>query len=148
MIVADTSTLIILGRLNRLDILQVLFGEVYIPKTVYEEAVENTKWEEQKRSILIAIQDKVILIGDDYLPDVSLRRRLGEGEKGVLLLALARRADAVILDDKKAANEAREMGLFVIDTAQILRIATQRNLIASYEDVLAALAEMGIYLPR
>lgn len=62
MIISNSSPLIVLGRLNRLDILQTLFGEVYIPGAVYRETVEETKLASQREAILKAIASRYLLV--------------------------------------------------------------------------------------
>jgi predicted nucleic acid-binding protein len=38
-LVADSSALILLATIDKLDILDILFGDVVIPKSVYDEIV-------------------------------------------------------------------------------------------------------------
>jgi len=67
MIVADTSPLIVLGRLNRLDILKSLFGKVTIPTPVYQESVIESTFSLQRDSIQKAIKDGVILVAESTI---------------------------------------------------------------------------------
>ena len=63
MIVADTSPLIVLGRLNRLDILKALFGTIIIPDAVYQEAVVESTFPLQRIPILRAIDEHYLCCG-------------------------------------------------------------------------------------
>ena len=56
MIVSNSSPLIALSRINRLNIFASLFGKVHIPLSVYQETVHETKLIEQRDRILAAIQ--------------------------------------------------------------------------------------------
>ena len=38
-VLCDAGPLIVLGKLNRLDLLAGLYGQVHIPRTVYDEVV-------------------------------------------------------------------------------------------------------------
>jgi len=55
--------------------------------------------------------------------------------------------DAVI-DDKRARNEAKELGFFPSFTSDIIKAAEKRNLIDSYDDVMKQLHQLGVYLPE
>lgn len=73
---------------------------------------------------------------------------MGKGERGALSLALELQPDFVILDDKKARNEATALGLIPILTADVLQLAVERQIILSYQAVMAELAQHQIYLPE
>ena len=147
MIVADTSPLIVLGRLNRLDILRELFGTIVIPSIVYQEAVVGSKFQLQRESILRAIEEEVILVKEPTI-EHEFNRRLDAGEMGVLHLALEIQANALIMDDRKARNEAKEMGFMLFYTTDILKGAERKGLIDSYIEIVKQLASMKIYLPE
>lgn len=65
------------------------------------------------------------------------------------MLNLAREIDAraIIMDDKKARNEAKELKFSLFYTTDILRGAEQRGLLTSYADIMVQLRAMSIYLP-
>ena len=110
MIVANSSPLIVLGRINRFDIIEILFGQIYIPDAVYRETVIETSLEQQRRAILTAIEATIIIVVEPSIA-YSFNRRLDPGEKDVLKLAIERKASGIIIDDRKARNEAQELGL-------------------------------------
>jgi len=66
----------------------------------------------------------------------------------VLKLALEKQAEAIIIDDKKARNEAIEMGFTLFYTSDILKGAAKRNLIDSYSKISAQLVDIQIFLPE
>jgi len=66
-IVANSSPLIALGRIQRFDIINTLFGQIYIPTTVYRETVIETSFEEQRNTILSAIENSTIVIVSQQL---------------------------------------------------------------------------------
>ncbi len=47
-VVADASTLIGLSRIEQLDLLGHLFGEVVVPQSVYNEVVSESKYSSEK----------------------------------------------------------------------------------------------------
>lgn len=146
MIVADSSPLIVFARINRLDILKAFFSEVYIPASVYQEVVVETIVQQQRDTLTSAIVAATIIVRDPTMT-FSFTRRLGKGEQGVLNLAREIDARAIIMDDKKARNEAKELKFSLFYTTDILRGAEQRGLLTSYADIMVQLRAMSIYLP-
>jgi len=54
----------------------------------------------------------------------------------------------IVIDDKKARNEAKELGFFPSFTSDIIKAAEKRNLIASYDEFMQQLHLLGVYLPE
>ena len=50
-VVSDTTPLISLMKIGKLDLVNHLFGEVQIPSAVYEELVSNTRFPDESRQI-------------------------------------------------------------------------------------------------
>ena len=50
-VVSDTTPIISLMKIERLELLQKLFGVVYIPKAVYQELTENEAFPEEIRMV-------------------------------------------------------------------------------------------------
>jgi hypothetical protein len=145
-VIADATTLIALGRVQRLAILKELFGTIHIPESVFQETVEETQIELQRISISDATKDFIRVIRPSL--ELALSRNLGKGEVGVLRLAREMNADLLIIDDKKAANEAKALGFPVTLTTNILKLAEQRGLISSYGEIATQLGALGIFLPE
>lgn len=145
-VIADATALIALGRIRKLSILKELFGVVHIPDSVYQETVCQTEIKVQKESISEAATDFLKVIRPSV--ELTVSRNLGKGEVGVLRLAKEMGADLLIIDDRKAANEARALGFPVVLTANVLRLAEQRGLIPSYAEIASQLGVMGIFLPE
>jgi predicted nucleic acid-binding protein len=147
MIVANSSPLIALGRINRFDIIRVLFNQIHIPHAVYRETVIETSLREQRNAIQTAIQATTIVVVDPTI-DYSFNRKLDPGEKDVLKLAIEKKASGIIIDDRKARNEAKELGLdwTLLYTTDILKAAAKRDLI-SYVEAIQQLRTLKIYLP-
>lgn len=144
-VISDTSPLIGFAKIQRLPLLQQLFKHIMIPQTVYDEFLGNCTATEEAH--FRTVQPGFIQI----VPAPSLHtfsRRLGKGEQDVLALALQEHADLVLLDDRKARNEALELQLVVASTRAILIIAAERNLIQSYRDIERELRQHRFYPPR
>lgn len=149
MIISNSSPLIVLGRIERLDILESLFGKIYIPNAVFRETVLETTFEVQNTSILHAIAKETLIVIVPTLTH-SFTRKLHSGESDVLRLALEKNATGIILDDKKARKEAVQLGMqhALIYTTDILKWAEKRGLIKSYSNVMEHLKTMNLHLPE
>ena len=145
-VVTNSSPLIALSSVDQLQLLPQLFARVLVPTAVYQETVVENAVLDQSSRIALAAQSFLEVVSPQN--EHQFERKLGKGERGVLNLALERQPDFVILDDKKARNEAVALGLFPIFTTDVLRLAAQRQIIPSYQAVLAALAQHRIYLPE
>ena len=143
-VVVNASPLLSLSQAQTLFVLKKLFGQVYIPDSVYQETVIDCTVPLQKQGIESAIGD-FIEVATPVVSHVFLRN-LGKGECGVLNLALERKADLVLMDDKKARNEAKALGLTCAFTTDALKYADRQGLI-SYQAVIDSLHQANIYLP-
>ncbi|MCI0694633.1 hypothetical protein L0337_21825 [candidate division KSB1 bacterium] len=145
-VISNSSPIIALSRCDQLHLFQQLFGRIFIPHAVYEETVLECKFTLQKENISKAINDFIIVVNP--ATNYSFSRNLGKGERGVLNLAIEKRPDILVMDDKKARNEAKELGFFPSFTTDIIKAAEKRNLIDSYDGVMKQLHQLGIYLPE
>lgn len=126
-IVSDTTPLRYLIEIEEVHILEELFGNVIIPEKVAEElqrpkTPQKIKDWMQSRPAWLEVRKA----------DTSLftpKRKIGDGEREAFALALALKADAVLLDDKDAAVEAQHHNITIIPTFTILERAAARNFI-------------------
>lgn len=146
-VIANSSPLIALGRVKQLEIFKSLFKKIFIPPAVYQEAVVEANNSIQKQAILQAIEQGFIEVMTPA-STLSFARKLHAGEKEVITLALDIQADLLIIDDKKARNEAKEFGFEVRYTSAVIKGAEKRGFIKSYSSVAKELRKMGIYLPE
>lgn len=144
-VIVNASPLIALSQAQCLTLLKVLFGQVYIPSSVYQETVINCPVALQKQGILLAISDYIQV--EEPTMNHPFSRNLGKGERGVLNLAIEKQADRLLIDDKKARNEAKALGFACIFTSDVLHYAERQQFITSYTDVMETLRGFGIYLP-
>ena len=123
-IVSDTSCLILLQKLNKLSLLQVLFKEVTITKTIEKEFGDSLpdffKIKEPK----------------DKNYQRILESFLDAGEASAIALALENNDSLIILDDQKARNEAMQLKLNITGTIGILLLALEKGLIESQDDII------------
>jgi predicted nucleic acid-binding protein len=124
-VVTNAGPLIALGKLNRLDLLAGLFGQVRIPRAVYEEVVLAglARGAADARAVQLFCQQQkwpIVEVPDStmvaYVPEVIL----DPGEIEVLAFAQTVPDALVLLDDEVARAEARRLRLGVRGTLGIL----------------------------
>ena len=92
-VVSNSSPLIALARIQRLDLLPAIFESVLIPPAVAREILPS----------IPVLPAWLRIQAPNVLAPASLpRRRLGDGEREALALAIELRADWIILDDLPA----------------------------------------------
>ncbi|GAK60321.1 hypothetical protein U27_00212 [Candidatus Vecturithrix granuli] len=144
-VISNTSPLIGFAKIKQLPLLQQLFQRIMIPQMVYDEFFEACTSIEGQHFRAVS-QDFIEIIHVEHLYPFS--RRLDRGEQEVLTLAIEEQADLLLLDDRKAFNEAKELHIHVASTRTILTLAEERHLISSYQEIEGALRRQQFYLPR
>jgi len=144
-VVSDASPLIALAQADTLPTLKALFGRLLIPESIRVEILDQCRIDDQRRRILAALSEFIDVADPEGM--ARFTRNLGVGEQGVLQLALERGADLVLMDDRKARNEAARHSMTCAFTTDVLRLAEQRQIISSCTAVIDALREHRIYLP-
>ncbi len=144
-VISDTSPLIALSKIERMFLLEKLFGKIVIPRTVYDEFLQNGTSAEQKQFIS-ACQKFIEVVGVSDIPSFS--RRLDKGEQEVLTLAIQKKADIVLLDDRKACNEAGEKGLTAVSTRAVLKIEEEKHYISNALKLEEDLKAKNFFLPE
>jgi predicted nucleic acid-binding protein len=144
-VVSNSTPLIALARLGRLNLLASLFKRILIPAEVQHEVtvagrglpgaeeVRNANWIEvaPRRSS-----------ADPSLTQACLN--LGEGERGAILLAKTLPADLILLDEWKARRVAREAGLSMVGSIGILEAAARSGLVSDLRQAYIDLLLHGI----
>lgn len=135
-VVVDTSVLIALSCIGRLDLLRNLFTLVLAPRAVAEEYGEP-----------LPVWIKVLDVKNKQLVR-ALLELLHRGEAEAITLAIEADANIVILDDKKARSIARRLGLKMIGTVGILVLAKKQKLIDDIEAEINHLLQKSFYLSQ
>ena len=133
-IIADTSSLIALERIDLLQILCEIYKEVVIPESVVKEFGNLSL---PCRSIRKVESNLLKLLITDL--------NLGKGEADVIALA-SQTGLKVVIDDSKARKVAENMGIKVTGTIGILIKAEKLGLIKSAHDKVMGLRDKGFYV--
>ncbi len=140
--IVNSSPLIFLAKLGKLDILKELFDEIIIPEAVYNEAVVEGSSHEESSIIKNTEWIKVEKVRNYQLVRF-LMEFIDYGESEVIVLAIEKNADIVILDDKDARKIARGFGLKVTGTIGVLMLAKRRGLIKEVKPLIEELIREG-----
>jgi len=123
-IVSDSTTLIILSNLSRLDLLENLFKTVIVPSAVYEEVVaKNT-------TTLPSFIKVEKVIGSETLE--SLLALLDKGESEAIILAQEKNLP-LIIDEKKGRKIALNLNLKIIGLLGVLYLNIKKEFITKQE---------------
>jgi uncharacterized protein len=131
-VVSNSSPLISLGSIGRLDLLQEIFGEVSIPVTVLQEV----------RSVEISTESWIVSreVEGPLVPR-ALESELDRGEAEAIALAVELRADLLLMDERRGRRVAARFGLKVLGVLGILVEAKRRGLIENVQPLLRDLQE-------
>jgi predicted nucleic acid-binding protein len=139
-VLSDSSVLMALSVIGRLDLLRHKFGEIFVPEAVWQETVVDGKDkigtnEIQRADWIYAmpIQNKLFA--------KALEKDVDYGESEAIVLAMETEADFLLLDDKLARAMAINFGLEIIGTVGILIWAKQEGLIQQLQIELDNLAK-------
>ncbi len=144
-VVSNSTPLIHLAKIGRLELLEEFFGEILIPEAVYRECVVEGSESEDALAIKNTEWIKVEKINDERLKR-SLMIKLDEGESEAIVLALEKKADLILIDDYDGREVARALGLKVTGTIGILLKAKFSGRITSLKDELEKLKSTGFWL--
>lgn len=132
-VVSDTSPILSLALIGRLDLLRDLYGSIVIPAAVRQEilATDQSGVEEFSRADWI--------ITRPIEPDVILKllqREVDPGEAEAIGLALQLKAAVLLIDERKARSLAQYLELNIVGLLDVLQEAKQRQLIPTIKPVL------------
>src|SRR5262249_22490065 len=118
--------LIALGKLSQLSMLLTLYGDILIPREVYNEVVINglRLGADDAPAVDFLVQQSYIQVVEVVLPVPpglpAWGQALDAGEIEVILLGQQQAADWVLIDNEHARQAAREVGLPLKGTVGLL----------------------------
>lgn len=133
-VISDTTPIISLLKINRLDLLEKSFGEVLIPNAVYEELTADKRFIEEAKTVKNAPYIKSVSVANsEAVRILRMATGLDQGESEAIVLADERKADILLMDEAKGRAISGKMGITVMGTIGILISAYEDNLITSEE---------------
>jgi predicted nucleic acid-binding protein len=141
--VVNASPLILLGKVEQMQLLGALTGEIAVPRAVIREVTAKPDGERTVKTLTAL--ESAIVVDDEVPPANILSWDLGPGETQVISHAVANTSERVVIDDLEARRCAKAMGLAVIGTLGIVGRAKVAGLIGRAEPVIQWLRETGLY---
>ena len=137
--VSNTTPIIPLSSIGKIEILKYIFQEIIIPQAVYEEikAKQGYGYNEVDLSFI-----KVQAIQNTE-QEKFLLEQLDAGEAQAIVLSKEVNADNTIIDENIGYTIAKESGLNVIRTLSILLKAKETNIISEVKPLLDELISKG-----
>jgi predicted nucleic acid-binding protein len=126
-VVSDSTPLIYLAKIGRLNLLRGVFEKIYVPEAVFNEAVTQGKELNMSDAFIIEKAVGIWIIKEPVEPKVDAEFRfldtntkLGSGEKEALKLCKQLNAVYFIADDREARSVSRILNIKPIGTCGIL----------------------------
>jgi predicted nucleic acid-binding protein len=134
LIISDTSCLIALTKIDKLELLKNLYQEIIITQDVYVEFGGSLpEW------ILISeVKNKQ--------RQQELENRLDKGEASSIALALEIENSTLIIDEIKGRKIAQSLNIDIIGTIGVILLAEKRGLIKDGLGIILRLVNKGFSL--
>ena len=142
-IICNTTPILSLIKINKLDLLEKLYGKIIIPYAVFEEVEEGKEkqyYQDLSKLSWIEIENVKNQLADFRFDKID------DGEAEVLILAKEKNADLVIMDELMGRRFARQIGLKLTGTMGILLKAKEKGFINSVSELLNELQNKGTWL--
>ncbi|HHD79028.1 DUF3368 domain-containing protein [Sulfurovum sp.] len=141
MIIGDSSALVALSIMGRLDLLEIIFGEIYVPQAVYDEVAVSGKPEGIKLKKFL--KDKVVNA------EVGISKMgLGFGELEAISLYKTMNAQFLLIDDKRAKKFAELNGVNVIGSIGVVLLAKELGKVKSIRTDLEKLLKSNVFVSK
>jgi len=141
-VVSNTTPIITLSCINKIDIFKKFFENIYIPKAVYTE-IKSKKAYGYKE-----IDDdlfKIINIKDTFAQNILLND-LDLGEAQTIVLAKELNADIVLIDETIGYNIAKSQNLNIQRTLSLLIASKKKGYIRRVKPLLDEMINKGRWI--
>lgn len=144
-VVSNSSPIIHLVKINKLYLLERMYGQIFVPNQVYLECTETRQYHEEVKFISAASWIDIVQIKDIKLFKL-LYSEIDAGEAEALVLAFENNADLVLLDDMEARSMARRLEFTVTGTLGVLLKAKKQGIITSLKEDISKLESTGFWI--
>jgi len=139
MIIGDSSALVALSIMNRLDLLETIFGEIYVPEAVYDEVTISFK--PQSIALKNFLANKIISV------ELNITQiGLGQGELEAIALYKDKNAKFLLIDDRRAKKFAKLNNVNVIGSLGVMVLAKELGKVKSIREDLEKLRNSDVFI--
>ncbi|HUH64464.1 MAG TPA: DUF3368 domain-containing protein [Terracidiphilus sp.] len=135
-VVADTSPIVYLRLIHRVEILPSLFDGISIPMQVYRE-LSHPSAPALVRSWAREGPDWLAVLPSPGIDDPATAR-LDSGEREAIALAEQLKAELILMDERKGTKVCLQKGFSVVGTLGLLDLAARRGMV----DFIACIEEL------
>lgn len=138
-VISDTTPLISLLKIGRLDLLEKLFVEVLIPQAVFDELTVDERYRLEAGQI--RGRQFITVRSVQNMESANILKRatgLDQGESEAIVLSDELHADILLMDEKKGRIVSSQMGFKIMGTIGVL--------MAAYEDKELTADEVRAYI--
>jgi len=133
-VISDTTPLITLLKIDRLDLLQKLYDEIKIPNSVFEELTINNLFLEESEKIKNCDFLKIVSVSDrEKVNFIQKTTGLDLGESEALVLCDELKSDLLLIDEVKGRFVAKQLGFSITGAVGILTFAYKSNFVTADE---------------
>lgn len=138
-VVSNSTPIISLASIGRIDLLAQLFGQILVPRAVHDElkAKKAPGYQEIDRPPFRVMNIQGTLYSG------LLRHEIYRGEAETIILAQEVQAETVIIDERTGYLLAKAQGLQVIGTLTVLLMAKEHGLIPQVKPLLDVMLSRG-----
>lgn len=146
MIVVNSSPLIALGKLGRLDLLMKCFSKTVVPKSVYDEVLLK-KESAEAVALKKAVEEGWAIVESPAINAVLATSNVGKGEKEAISLAAKHKA-LLLIDDDTAKAYASTFGVEAHGALYVIYLSCMKKIITREEagGLVKAMMETGFYV--
>ena len=143
-VVSDTSPLLNLALIERLDLVREQFSTVVVPEQVWDELMDGEDGVDRLRSVHDDGLLEIVTVEDTPL-FAEFRRDLDIGEAAALAYAIDADADLVLMDEREARQTARRHELPITGVIGILLRGSKEGTV-SLRTELDRLRDVGFWI--
>lgn len=147
-IISNTSPIINLSKINKLNLIEKLYRKIIIPKAVYDELIIKGHDKENILAIQSLIDINIIEVSEVQNNKLvkALEKDLDPGESAAIVLAVELDAELILLDEKDAREIAEIYNLNKTGFIGILLKAKEKGIINSVKKYLNMAIDNGFWI--
>ena len=133
-VISDTTPLISLMKIKRLDLLEKIFGQVFIPDGVFTELTQNQSYAQEANMIMSADFIVTKSVSDSKAVEILEKTTsLDRGESEAIILFGELKAELMLMDERRGREVALKLQIPLSGTLGVLLEAFDKNIISREE---------------
>ena len=144
-VISNSTPLIALKKIEKLELLYKIYGEIIIPYGVYEEVILESSVKEPHDFIKESGFIKIMKIRNEEAKRL-FSTSLHKDEVEIMILAVEVKANLCIIDDLLARRYAKYNNLNITGTIGVLLKAKELCIITKIRPIMDELIDSGVYI--